>query len=86
MLYKHLTDQAILDAHPNVEHKFKLWKRAVDAVCKKHFLMSSESMPDASWRYYFNSSLTAKEAVESAVEWCWRYEPGIKQCYWGEMQ
>ena len=33
-----------------------------------------------------DSSLTAAEAVESAVEFCWQYEPGIKECYWGEMQ
>ena len=86
MPYNKMTDQAVLKMHPNDEHKFEQWKKRVNRICFKHFLMSSDSMPDASWRDYYDSSLTPAEAVESAVEFCWKYEPGIKECYWGEMQ
>ena len=86
MQYNRMTDDAILKMHSNDTYKFEQWKKRVDALCTKHFLMPSSCMPDASWRDYFDSSLTPAEAIESAVEFCWKYEPGIKRCYWGEMQ
>ena len=86
MHYNRMTDEAVLKMHSNDEHKFKQWKKQVDKICLKHFLLTSSCMPDADWRNYFDSSLTAAEAVESAVEFCWQYEPGIRECYSGEMQ
>lgn len=86
MQYNRMTDRAVLQAHPNSEWKFKQWKDRVNRICMKHFLMSSESMPDASWRSYFDAPLTPQEAVESAVDHCWRWEPGIQSCWWGEAQ
>ncbi len=86
MPYNRMTDQAVLNAHPNDEHKFQQWRKRVDRICVKHFMMPSSCLPDASWRDYFDAPLTPAEAVESAVEFCWAYEPGIKECYWGEKQ
>ena len=73
MQYNRMTDDAILKMHSNDTYKFEQWKKRVDALCTKHFLMPSSCMPDASWRDYFDSSLTPAEAVESAVEFCWKY-------------
>ena len=86
MPYNRMTDKAILDMHSNDDYKFQQWKKRVNRICFKHFLMTSDSMPDAGWRDYFDASLTPAEAVESAVEFCWAYEPGIRECYWGVTQ
>ena len=86
MPYNRMSDEAVLKLYPNDEHKFNEWKKRVDRICVKHFMMPSSCLPDASWRDYFDSSLTPAEAVESAVEFCWAYEPGIRECYWGVVQ
>ena len=84
MQYNRMTDAAILKAHPNTEHTFREWKKRVDSICVKAFMMPSSCLPDAGWRGSFESSLTPREAVESAVEFCWRYEPGVQDCWYGD--
>jgi len=85
MQYNRMTDAAILKAHPNTQYAFQQWKARVDKICVKAFMMPSSCLPDAGWRCSFESSLTPREAVESAVEFCWRYEPGVQDCWYGDV-
>lgn len=51
---------------------FKNFNAAVDEELAKHLSgMTSEEMPDASWRDYFDDELTPKEAIEAACEDYW---------------
>tara|TARA_Y100000817_G_C16549668_1_gene408199 strand:+ start:243 stop:401 length:159 start_codon:yes stop_codon:yes gene_type:complete len=45
MQYNKMTDEAILKAHPNDNYKFEQWKKRVDRICVKHFMMPSSCLP-----------------------------------------
>ena len=63
------------------EKNFTQWKLAVDEQCVKSFGLSSDDLPDALWRDYFEDGMTAYNAIDCAVYDAWYDVPGMEELW-----
>ena len=64
------------------EKNFTHWKLAVDDQCVKHFGLSSDDLPDALWRDYFEDGMMPSEAIACAVDDAWHDVPGMEELWY----
>lgn len=63
---------------------FKEWKKVVDTILVSNIGTSSDDLPDARWRDYYDDELNPQQAIDCAFEDAWYGEPLMHEIFYGE--
>ena len=63
---------------------FDTWKRKIDGLCYRLFMISSDDLPDAPWREYYDDGMSPVDSVDCAVIDYWSDVPAIEALWYGE--
>ena len=62
--------------------EFSKFKKDVDVLLVKICGLNSDDLPDAAWYDYFDSEMSALDAIDSAIMDQWYDVPGLEEMYY----
>lgn len=84
MNFNRMSDTAIMSMHDDWNRDFGKWKAMVNQICVRHFGLSADDLPDASWADYHHDNMTPVDAVDCAVIDAWDDIPELQNLWYGE--